>query len=393
MLHGGQLRDIFSQLDPFTLEGDLKPHDERGSLLAVNANMPLEIGLRGFLPAAAEAPGSPLIVQVSFNAMRRLGGGGPSAIQRGGELFSQQLQALNREYGVSMLAMALDHYRVPTFPSYDRSAGSWYQKQAQGYVEDASEYLEEQAAIPVATPSLRTDMVNYMATRVYQEFKQELCTLVGEIRPAYVMIDTESLPPVLTAAVARETGELLRTIVGQRDILLEVEYGSTGKSPQATGYVPLDQGALDEYTREVCALVRYTRADAISYPIGLVHGASADEKYEPDYQRLFAVQGKLKEDLGLYVPFVQHGGSGARSLMRGLVGKNNLNTTFLIAGAQAISDYVKVHDRAVSGGKKEACAGMFMQATAAIRRELEERLDEAGTRRANTWLEVRLSRA
>ena len=147
MLDGSQLKEIFSQLDPFSPQGELKAPDARHSLLAVNVNLPLELGLRGFLQAAAQGPGSPLIVQASYNALRRLGGNGTGAMIRGGRLFAQNLQQINEEYGARLVAMALDHYRVPAYPSPERSLGKWYQRQAQGFVEDAGEYLAQQAQV------------------------------------------------------------------------------------------------------------------------------------------------------------------------------------------------------------------------------------------------------
>jgi hypothetical protein len=94
-----------------------------------------------------------------------------------------------------------------------------------------------------------------------------------------------------------------------------------------------------------------------------------------------AVQRELFLALGKYVPFAQHGGSGAASLVRGLVGKNNINTHYLVSGANSLLTYVEDHAAAIRlGDKKYAGTGMFVQMVQAVAEAALAKLQETGSR-------------
>jgi hypothetical protein len=61
------------------------------------------------------------------------------------------------------------------------------------------------------------------------------------------------------------------------------------------------------------------------------------------------------EACGRYIPFAQHGGTGAASLARGLVGKNNINTQYLVDGANFLADHVEKSVAGIRAGEKSVC--------------------------------------
>ena len=77
LLTGQQLRKIFDHYCPFDEEGNLRPNDERVTLCANNSNTWWQT--RAFVQAAAQGDQSPMVIQFSYNANRKIGGD-PTAI-------------------------------------------------------------------------------------------------------------------------------------------------------------------------------------------------------------------------------------------------------------------------------------------------------------------------
>ena len=70
---GRELKKVFTALCPFEPDGKLKPEEERVTVLASNANIPIEIQMKAFAQAAAAGGGSPHIVQISSNCSMTTG--------------------------------------------------------------------------------------------------------------------------------------------------------------------------------------------------------------------------------------------------------------------------------------------------------------------------------
>ena len=90
--------------------------------------------------------------------------------------------------------------------------------------------------------------------------------LVEEMRPAWAMIDTEELPPVLNFAVTKEFCDLM-TSLGS-DAILEAEYGATGQSGDDTGYRRLSGEELEGLAHEVAGLSAIRERAAFPIPSG-----------------------------------------------------------------------------------------------------------------------------
>ncbi len=103
------------------------------------------------------------------------------------------------------------------------------------------------------------------------------------------------------------------------------------------------------------AFVDYTGAEGVAYDIGMKHAAKSAEKHRTDEHKLEVVQRTIIEQTGVYAAYAQHGGTGAADVPRGLIGKTNLNTCFLVAGSQARFEYFDANADAVRAGDKKIC--------------------------------------
>ena len=74
------------------------------------------------------------------------------------------------------------------------------------------------------------------------------------------------------------------------------------------GYRRLSGEELEGLAHEVARFVRYTGAGGI-YPIGMEHAAPSAVRHEPDSD---SWKWSDRSETGRYVPFAQHGGTGAR---------------------------------------------------------------------------------
>jgi len=386
-LDGRGLRQVFAWQNPFreAAAGRSGEAADRVTVLGANANFPFELQVRAFCRAAAEGRGSPLVVQFSHNALKLVGEDSRSAVS-GARLAAAVLRHWVEESGARFVAVALDHYRVPAYPGARGHGGGPQGPQgsaravrmARAAVDDALEACRGVLGT-VSDRELRS-YVDYLSSPAYADFKREFGAVVMSLDPAWAMVDTERLPPVLNCALTRDVIELLRGPLGLGETMVEAEYGATGSAGEAVDYRALRGEELARFAEEVASFVAYTGADGISYPIGMGHGARRAERHEPDEERLGAVQRRIREVTGRYVPFAQHGGTGAARLVRGLVGKNNVNTHFLVAAANRLADRVEADLESIRAGVKGACGtDLYAAASEAVQKATVEKLREAGT--------------
>jgi fructose/tagatose bisphosphate aldolase len=373
LLTGRQLKACFKTFCPFEEDGALKPQEERVTILASNLNPPADLEGRSFAMAAAQGKQSPMIIQLSYNSMNLSGGKEshfepPEGVSRqpfpypasdGAELQVEALEHLVSQYGAKYIAVSLDHFHVPKFDeeslSNQPSKKGLTSELAEARINDALDYMEPVFGKEKLDEKTLRAYVNFLTSSEYAEFKRDFVNVVAAVSPAWGMIDTEKLPPVLDFVVTREISDAIRKDLGNQDILLEAEFGATGKSGQELGYVKLKGKALEAFADQVVAFIKYSGADGIAYPIGMAHAAKIAEKHEPDVARLETVQKKLFLETGDYIPFAQHGGTGAARVECGLVGKDNINTNYLVAGANALADHFEANAKAVRAGDKKVC--------------------------------------
>ncbi len=421
LLTGRQLKKIFDHYRPFDGEGRVLPPERRVTLLAANANLPLEVQARAFALAAGLGRQSPILVQVSYNGLR-MAGSDPSAFRVAGDprreepsallegaMIARELVARYAEhYGAELVAFSLDHFRVPKFsaPGEEPPRGGGARTgsgPAEGSRPDygdppgygsileyrlARERLVHalEAMAPVFGPETEEaernleSYVAYLCSNAYRRFRLDFLSVVAEICPAWGMIDTEHLPPALNFAVTRDIAGAVREELGNQDMIIEAEFGATGTSGRPLDYRPLRGEELRGFARRVAAFLKYTGAEGISYPIGMAHAARLGERHQPDEERLVEVQGTILRECGRYVPFAQHGGTGAAALARGLVAKNNVNTRFLVEMAQVLADHVEEHREGIRLGDKGACGvGVYARMVERVARVAVEKLEEAGS--------------
>lgn len=399
LLTGRQLRAIFDHFSPFDSEGNLIDASQRVTLLASNVNLPVEVQARAFAMAAAAGEQSPMLIQLSYNSAETIGNAPgrirplpgvdvhltEAAVVAGARQAVAQIASYAEAYDAKYLAIALDHFQVPKYD--DNKAVEKVEKQtlarqlAAARVEHARQHMQaafgDELAISDAT---HQRYIEYLVSPEYVCFRRDFLGVVQAVRPAWGMIDTEKLPPILDFVVTREIVEGVRQILGNHEMMVEAEFGATGQSGQALPYERLTGEALERFADQVCCFIRYTGADGIAYPIGMEHAAMKDVKHEPDSERLRVVQRALFKNCGRYIPFAQHGGTGAASVERGLVGKNNINTHYLVAGANSLADHVAANTQGIRAGDKKYCGiGLF---TDMIRVEAEaalSKLQETGS--------------
>lgn len=394
LLSGEELRGVFRRLNPFDEHGALRPEQERLTVLAANANMPVEIFGRAIVMAAAHGEGSPVIIQMSYNALKMTGGASdtygpiagvrraeePDPLVSGAMIAAYLIREFTEHYGAKCVALSLDHFKVPAFkpgPISPRRS----RRAARALLEDALEIARPVLPeLAKADPALLEEYTDYLCQEEYAAFKRDFLNVVQAVSPAWGMIDTERLPPLLDYVVTKEISDAIRQDLGNYGMMLEAEYGATGQSGAARQYQAIRGDELQSFADEVANFVEYTGADGIAYPIGMEHAAKRDEVHDPDVERLLLVQSRIYQKTGRYVPFAQHGGTGASFLARGLVGKNNVNTLFLVTGAAKFAGWVTQYREGIEAGdKRVGGTDMYMEATRGIAEVCLEKLREAGT--------------
>lgn len=420
---GNELYSLFQDFSPFDPAFTVKPKDERKTILAANANFPFELQVPAFIGAASLEGGSPLIIQFSGNALavagRGIGTAGRTglshrphgelpdigALRYGARLAMTVSNTYIARYSPPFVALALDHFAVPSVKraiqvqSYKREEDSGvspelFDAASETGFQEAEKYLvSRKEALSILNhawafasmykvPAPGQDDLNtwaeYLSSFAYAGAVAGFMACLEEMNPAWAMIDTEEMPPILNYAVTRQICDLVK----ERgfDTVLEAEYGSTGQAGGEEGYLRLHGDELCGFARQVAGFVKYTGARGISYPIGMEHAAPSGQKHEPDLERLKAVQREIIREVGYYVPFAQHGGTGAKKLARGLVAKNNINTHFLVAMAQNLLGHFAVSKRTVEQGEKAACGSdIYVSASEAVSAAAVEKLIETGT--------------
>ena len=373
LLTGRQLKACFKTFCPFEKDGTLRPEEERPTILASNINPPVDLEGRAFIMAAAQGEQSPMMIQISYNSMNISGGKEthfkpPNGVSRqpkpypasdGAEMQVEVLEHLVNQYGAKYVAVSLDHFNVPKFDETSFSSQpvkkSLQSELAEARIKDAVDFMEPVfGKVELDEKTIRA-YVNYLSSSEYLGFKMDFVNVVAAISPAWGMIDTEKLPPVLDFVVTREISDAIKKELGNEDIVLEAEFGATASSGKELEYAELRGKALESFANQVVSFVKYTGAEGIAYPIGMAHAAKIAETHEPDMVRLEEVQRKLFIETGDYVPFAQHGGTGAARVALGLVGKDNINTKYLVAGANIIADHVETNLKAIKAGDKKVC--------------------------------------
>jgi fructose/tagatose bisphosphate aldolase len=314
-----------------------------------------------------------MMIQISYNSMNLSGGKEahfkppagvvrqpkPSPATDGSELQVEVLKHLVNQYGAKYVAVSLDHFNVPKFDEASLSSQpfkkSLQSELAEARIKDAINFMEPVfGKIKLEEKTLRA-YVNFLSSTEYSGFKRDFVNVVAAVSPAWGMIDTEKLPPVLDFVVTRDISDAVKKDLGNEDVVLEAEFGATASSGKELEYAELRGKALETFADQVVSFVKYTGAEGIAYPIGMAHAAKIGETHEPDMVRLETVQRKLFLETGDYVPFAQHGGTGAARVALGLVGKDNINTKYLVAEANAVADHVEANLKAIRAGDKKAC--------------------------------------
>lgn len=394
---GDSLRSLFRRFCPFESDLTLRREDLRKTVLAANGNYPLEIEVAGFYHAASLDGGSPMIVQFSGGAIETLGRAlrpkSPSPVsdlRMGARLALGICQGYDAIYKPGLVALGLDHFAVPDlrealFADNDPNeigAPCPSGEEIRSRLTDAVAFSQQYG---VPRPSLE-DMIAYEAYLGSQQYRQALAgfmAVIEELRPAWAMIDTAEIPVGLNFAITREVVGMVRD--AGSDAMVEAEYGATGQAGAEDTYEPLTGSDLSRFARQVAGFVKYTGAEGISYPIGMEHAAPTAVRHEPDVIRLEHVQREIMRVAGRYVPFAQHGGTGAKEVARGLVGKNNVNTHFLVVGAQSFAMHVAKYSEGIALGRKSASGtGMYTSAARAVMDATVDKLKDCGTHGALT---------
>lgn len=389
---GLELRALFDRFCPFAPDLSLRRDDQRKTVLAANGNYPLEIEVAGFYHAASLDGGSPLIVQASGAAVETLGRAlrqkrqpGAEDLRHGARLFRTICQSYESIYRPGFVALGLDHFAVPDIREALFADNDPDRPQAPCPPADEVRRRLREAIIAaercgLSRPSLE-DTIAYEAYLCSQEYRHAIMgfmAVIEEMKPAWAMIDTGETPPVLNFAVTREVVDMVREMGS--DAIIEAEFGATGQAGAEDTYEPLSGKDLAEYARQVAGFVGYTGAEGISYPIGMEHAAPTAVKHEPDVVRLETVQREIIRVTGRYVPFAQHGGTGAKEIARGLVGKNNVNTHFLVTAAQSFAMHVAKYKEGIAQGRKSASGtAMYLSAARAVMDATVDKLKECGT--------------
>lgn len=387
---GTELRQLFDRYTPFTPTLALKSESERRTVLAVNGNFPFELELAGFYHASTLDGGSPLIVQFSSGALATAGRGLEAkadlveSLRAGARLAARVADSYASIYEPPFVALGLDHYAVPDLRDAlfaddrrDSPVPCPSEKEVRARLREAAEAARSYG---VKAPT-REDMAvweMYLCSVEYREAVAGFMGVIEEMKPAWAMIDTEELPGPLNFAVTKEICELVAE--SGSDAIVEAEYGATGQAGDETEYTALNDRDLSNFARQVAGFVQYTGAGGISYPIGMEHAAPSAVKHEPDSVKLEEVQRAIVKLAGRYVPFAQHGGTGAKRIAKGLVGKDNVNTLFLVTAAQYFAYHTEKNREAIYQGKKSAAgASMYLSAAHSISEAAVRKLRECGT--------------
>jgi len=398
---GRELKKVFQELCPFEPDGKLKPEQDRATLLASNVNIPFEIQMSAFVQASALGEGSPQIIQVSCNAAR-IAGRDPKkarasflegverksssrAVPVGAVRARKALEEFVEDFGVKLIFLSLDHFTAPPFDpdrySTSQGSGGLDPFVARARVEEAIEAMKPLYGKEVdISKELLESYVNYLVSDAVGEYRKDFLLSVDLAKPAWAMIDTGELPPVLNFALSKDLVSAVRKELDNHDTIIEAEIAATGTSGQEVEQKKLTEKELERYKDKVVLFVKFVGAEGIAYDIGMKHAAKKGEKHEPDIEKLESVQKGLFLELGENIPFAQHGGTGAAKVVRGLVGKDNINTQYLVDGANFFADHYEKNKDAIRGGVKSACGtDIYLKMIAVQAKRAVSKLKETGS--------------
>jgi len=395
LLNGRELQKVFKVFCPFHDDGRLKPEEERGTILAANTNNFDQS--RAFVQLAAEGEQSPLIVQFSLNANAKFGGDPASVFTpkgvtyhgdpavRGARFAALWMRELVDMYGADFVAISLDHFTVPHYtPGKAYEAGDASREAYRQRVAAAAAFLAKQGFQPESV-RMGTQMepyLGYLTSKEYQKFRYYFLKSVEVMDPAWGMIDTEAIPPELNFVITKDIVDGVRQEMGNADMIVEAELGATGQSGDQADYAAMRGADLERFAHLVASFIAYTGGEGLAYNIGMKHAARAGELHETDAYKLEVVQRAVVVESGVYAPFAQHGGTGTADIPRGLIGKTNVNTAMLVAGANARFDFFLDNWRGVREGDKKPCGtdGDYKIYLKAVYEEAKRRMLGAGTR-------------
>lgn len=346
----------------------LKPEDQQRTILAANSNNWWES--RAFIQAAAQGDQSPIIVQFSYNSNRKIGGDpdtvfvpedveySANPVVNGAKANVDWMEMEADAWGADYVAISLDHFKVPKF-----NPGTEYKAAATPFdyadlVADTIDFLNDKGLESITAEvddDTFAEYVGYLTSSEYQGFRRDFMDTVSIMNPAWGMIDTEAIPFVLDFAITRDFSIGVRQGLGNADMMLEAELGATGTSGDEIEYEPMRGEELEEFAQLAGAFVEYTGAEGIAYDIGMKHAAMAAEQHPADEVKLETVQKTILEETGFYAAYAQHGGTGAADVAKGLVGKTNVNTAFLVAGSCARAEHFVENIDEVRAGNKSVC--------------------------------------
>jgi len=291
-------------------------------------------------------------------------------------------------YGTDMLFMSLDHFTSPELdkvnPSLEGKLGSHDYEVAKAKIAHAAKSLA-----PILGKVAEIDektlnaYIGYMLSPEYQSYRADFLAAVRFGNPAWAMIDTGALPTVLNFATSRDLAGAVRNELHNKDVMIEAELSATGQSGEEGAYKywkTINAPEQETERRLVTLFVKYTGADAIAYEIGMEHAAKSGEAHEPDEEKLRDIQLTLYKETSRHIPFAQHGGTGSSRIIRGLVGKYNVNTAYLHAGAMAELARCEKMGPDIRGRVKKAIGTDRMLAEiAAVRAVAEDYLHQTDT--------------
>ena len=396
---GRELKKVFQEVCPFEADGKLKPEEERVTLLASNVNIPFEVQMSAFVQASVVGEGSPQIIQVSYNAAK-IAGRDPKktpfykGVERksnlrpavvGAARARRMLEEFVEDFGAEMIFLSLDHFTAPPFDpdlySSPQGSGGLDHFTAKARIEEAIETMKPLYGKEVdISKDLFNAYVNYLCSDAVGGYRKDFLGAVYVSNPAWSMIDTGELPPVLNFALSRDLVDAVRKEIDNQDTIIEAEIASTGTSGEEIEHKKLSGEVLERYKDKVVLFVKFVGAEGVSYDIGMKHAAKKGEKHEPDVERLETVQRGLFLELGENIPFAQHGGTGAARVIKGLVGKDNINTQYLVDAANFFADHYEKNKEAIRGGVKSACGtGIYLNMVIVQAERAVSKLKETGS--------------
>ncbi|MCX6090643.1 MAG: hypothetical protein NTX88_09820 [Candidatus Atribacteria bacterium] len=198
------LKKVFDLLCPFEKDGTLKSEENRKALLASNANIPLDVEMKGFVMASCTGGGSPQLVQISYNTAKDTGNDlkkikAPEGVKRnplairpaaiGAKRCADMLNWLTDDFDAQLVFMTLDHFSSPKFDFNAcrgcQGSGGVNRYEAKARIEEAIEVMKPIFGKEVEINQETIDAyVNYMAGDGLGAFRKDFIGAVMLGNPA-----------------------------------------------------------------------------------------------------------------------------------------------------------------------------------------------------------------